>query len=90
MLKLSVGLLAIVAGVAVASLYGRAAELAPVPAFNTMQLVRDEHDLISGMVQRQLAEERDRYSEPRKAITTPVASQGARGVRPLARARHDS
>jgi hypothetical protein len=90
MLKLSVWFLAIAAGVSLASSYGRAAEVAPAPAFNVMQLVQDEHDLITEMVQRQLAEERDRYSEPRSAITTPVASQGARGARVLGRARHDS
>ena len=56
-----------------------------------LQLVRDEHDLITDMVRRQLAEERDRYSEPRSAIIAfPMTSQGVRAARPLARARHNS
>jgi hypothetical protein len=86
MFKLSIGLLAIAVSFGLGSGYGRAAEVPPPLEFNMMQLVRDEHDLITNMIRRQLAEERDRYSEPRTAITT----QGARGVRPLARARHDS
>jgi hypothetical protein len=91
MLKPSVALFMIISAFGLGTEYGRAAEPAPFSEFNLTQLVRDEHDLIADMVQRQLADERDHYSEPRTAVvTSPVASQRARAGRPLTRARHES
>jgi hypothetical protein len=44
-----------------------------------MQLLRDEHDLVAEMIRGQLAAERDRYNEPRTAISTAsVPRQGDR------------
>jgi hypothetical protein len=69
-----------------ASQWGYAAEppAYPVPATpEMMQLVRDEHDLVASMVRAQLAAERDRYAEPRTAIS---AAPGAVGPGPVVRA----
>jgi hypothetical protein len=78
---LTVGLTAFV----MASQWGHAAEprAYPVPAsVEMMQVLRDEHDLVAEMIRGQLAAERDRYSEPRTAISTAsVPRQGDRIVR---------
>jgi hypothetical protein len=60
-----------------------------------MQLVRDEHDLVTDTVRQQLAKERDRYKEPRTALSTSpnvvgMASQGARVTRTTMRGRGNS
>lgn len=60
-------------GFVMASQWGHAAEPAayPLPATpEMMQLLRDEHQLVAEMVRGQLAAERDRYKEPRTAIST--------------------
>jgi hypothetical protein len=68
--KLCVGLLtAIAAGVLMASQRSHAAEPIPVTS-EMMQVVRDEHDLVTDMVREQLAKERDRYKEPRTTLGT--------------------
>jgi hypothetical protein len=80
---LSAGLLAVgLTGFVTVSQWGYAAEppAYPVPATpEMMQLVRDEHDLVAEMIRGQLAAERDRYNEPRTAISTAsVPRQGDR------------
>jgi hypothetical protein len=52
-----------------ASQSGPAAEPVPVTS-DMMQVVRDEHDLVTDMVREQLAKERDRDKEPRTALST--------------------
>ena len=59
-------------GFVMANQWGYAAEppAYPVPATpEMMQLLRDEHDLVAE-IPGQLAAERDRYKEPRTAIST--------------------
>jgi hypothetical protein len=82
---LTLGLVAVgMAGFVMASQWGYAAEPPTYPAratTETMQLVRDEHDLVADMVKAQLAAERDRYAEQRTAITaipTTIGSGSAR------------
>ena len=73
-----------------ASQWGYAAEPPAYPVSatpETMQIVRDEHDLVADMIKTQLAAERDRYAEQRTAITpsgvgtgsTPRGPSSARG-----------
>ena len=72
--KFSAGLLAVgLTGFVMASQWGYAAEPPAYPvaaAPEMMQLLRDEHDLVAEMIRGQLAAERDRYKEPRTAIST--------------------
>jgi hypothetical protein len=85
--KLSAVVLASIVATVMASQWGYAAEPVPVTS-EAMQLVHDEHDLVAQMVQGQLAEERDRYKEPRTAINASNAAgmasvprQGGRALR---------
>ena len=63
-----------------------------------MHLVQDEHDLVAEMVRAQLAEERERYKEPRTAINATsnaagmasVPRQGGRTLRSAMRGRGNS
>jgi hypothetical protein len=75
------GLVAVcLAGFVMASQWGYAAEPPAYPApatAETMQLVRDEHDLVADMVKAQLAAERDRYAEQRTAITAIPTTLGS-------------
>jgi hypothetical protein len=77
---LTFGLVAVgLTGFVMASQWGYAAEppAYPVPATpEMMQLVRDEHDLVADMIKAQLAAERDRYAEPRTAITATRSAVG--------------
>jgi hypothetical protein len=90
---LSVGLIAVsLTGSVMASQWGYAAEppAYPVPATpEMMQLVRDEHDLVAEMIKVQFAAERDRYAEPRTAISATPATIGAAYV-PRTRGRRNS
>jgi hypothetical protein len=82
---LSAGLLVVaLTGFVMASPWGHAAEQPAYPVRATpemMQLLRDEHDLVAEMIRGQLAAERDRYKEPRTAISAAVVpQQGDRAV----------
>jgi hypothetical protein len=74
---LTLGLLAVgLTGFVMASQWGYAAEPPAYPVRVTpemMQLVRDEHDLVAGMIKAQLAAEQDRYAEQRTAVTATPA-----------------
>jgi hypothetical protein len=73
---LSAGLLAVaLTGFVLASQWGHAAEPPAYPvraSSESMQLLRDEHDLIAEMIKGQLAAERERYKELRTAINAPA------------------
>jgi hypothetical protein len=61
-------------GFVLASQWGHAAEPPAYPVRGTlesMQLLRDEHDLVAEMIKGQLATERGRYTEQRTAIDVP-------------------
>ena len=87
---LTVGLVAVgLIGFVMASQWGYAAEppAYPVPATpEMMQLVRDEHDLVADMIKAQLAAERNRYAEQRRAITPAALTQPPRRAGHLLRA----
>ena len=71
---LSAGLLA-VALTGFVSQWGHAAEPPAYPvraSSESMQLLRDEHDLMAEMIKGQLAAERERYKELRTAINAPA------------------
>jgi len=84
---LSATLLAVIGctGFVMASQWGHAAEPPPYPVratFESMQLLRDEHDLVAQMIEGQLAAEREQYREHRTAINAPgvgAASLPGRG-----------
>ena len=78
-IKLSAALLTAVAASVMASQSGYAAEPVPVTS-EMMQLVHDEHDLVAEMVRAQLAEERERYKEPRTAINATSKAAGMASV----------
>ena len=61
-------------GLVVASQWGHAAEAPAYPiraTFESMQLLRDEHDLVAEMIKGQLAAEREQYKEQRTVINAP-------------------
>jgi hypothetical protein len=78
-IKLSAALLTAIAASVMASQWGYAAEPDPVTS-EMMRLVQDEHDLVAGMLRAQLAEERDRYKEPRTAINATSNAAGMASV----------
>jgi hypothetical protein len=78
-IKLSAVLLTAIAASMMVSQWGYAAEPIPVTS-GMMQLVHDEHDLVAEMVRAQLAEERDRYKEPRTAINATSNAAGMASV----------
>jgi hypothetical protein len=64
-------------GFVMASQWGHAAEPPAYPVRATsesMQLLRDEHDLVAEMIKGQLAAERDRYREQRTAVNAASAA----------------
>ena len=74
--RLSATLLAAIVctGFVLASQWGHAAEPPAYPvraSFESMQLLRDEHNLVAEMIKAQHAAERDRYKEQRTAISAP-------------------
>jgi hypothetical protein len=77
--KLPTALLTTIAASVMASQWGYAAEPVPVTS-EMMQLVHDEHDLVAEMVRAQLAEERERYKEPRTAINATSKAAGMASV----------
>jgi hypothetical protein len=61
-------------GFVMASQWGHAAEPPAYPVratFESMQLLRDEHNLVAQMIKQQLAAEQERYREQRTVISSP-------------------